>query len=83
MGLLLLILVPGARVWRATPLGLSLIWLCSIRHWLGAAGSAHCAAPPRPTLRGHPRASSILLALSCPWCSVRIELGAGSMKGNI
>src|SRR6266852_9921174 len=49
---------PGARVWRSAPLGLSLVWLCSLGPWHGAADYPHRAAPHWPTLKGPNRSWS-------------------------
>src|SRR5918912_687657 len=43
-----------AAAGRSPPLGLSLVWLCSLRPWCGAADYSHRAAPHWPTLKGRP-----------------------------
>jgi hypothetical protein len=54
---------------RSAQLGLSLVWLASLRHCRGGANYRPHSAPHRPTLRGADRVTA-----SAPWCPLRRAL---------
>src|SRR3989442_10869961 len=57
---------PCVPVGRSAPLGLSLVWLCSLRPWRGAADYSHRAAPHWPTLKGPHRPPPAGAPSGCP-----------------
>src|SRR5438128_4560870 len=57
---------PCVPVWRSAPLGLSLVWLCSLRPWRGATDYSHRAAPHWPTLKGPHRPPPAGAPSGCP-----------------
>src|SRR5438477_8365072 len=54
-----------AAAGRSPPLGLSLVWLCSLRPWCGASDYSPRAAPHWPTLKGRNRSPAL------PWVVTR------------